>query len=212
MPTTYAYLRISTAAQDEASQRNMITGYASTHGLTISTWLGDTASGSTPWQSRLIAGAISSAKPGDTIIVSEISRIARSTIGVLTCLQAAAAAGITMIAVRSGICLDQSLSAKIVITMLALAAEIERDLLRERTKAALQARKARGLPIGRQPGATGKRHKLDGKWPQIEPLLNASVPVSAIARLCGCSRQTMYTYILDMRFKSGAGTPPAPVD
>jgi len=190
-----AYLRISTEKQDEASQRNIIlTHYNFPHEPYID-WLYDTASGGTSWQSRAIAGALDRLTTGDTLIVSEISRIARSTVGVLTFLQAAAEKGVTVIAVKSGIHLDGSTASKIVVTVLAMAAEIERDLLRERTKSALQARKARGLSIGRQHGATGKRNKLTGRIDEIRPLLAAKVSHRAIARILDVSPTTLYTFL-----------------
>ncbi|OGT05247.1 MAG: hypothetical protein A2Z65_13590 [Gallionellales bacterium RIFCSPLOWO2_02_58_13] len=191
---TVAYLRISTDKQDEASQRHIIAGKL-VEGVQGVEWVSDTASGGTAWQQRAIAGVLERAARGDRIMVSEISRIARSTVGVLTFLQSAAEKGVTVDAVKSGILLDGSTSSKIVVTVLAMAAEIERDLLRERTKAALDARKARGLPIGRQFGAVGKKNKLDGRWMEIEPLLKAKVAKTAIARVLGVSRQTLHTYL-----------------
>lgn len=190
-----AYLRISTDKQDEASQRQIIASAYPGASFQDIEWLADTASGGTPWQSRAIAGALDRLQENDTLIVSEISRIARSTIGVLSFLQAAAEKKINVIAVKSGIKLDGSTSSKIVVTVLAMAAEIERDLLRERTKAALQARKARGLPVGRQPGAMGKRNKLTGRMAEIEPLITAGVARAAIARVMGVSRQTLHTFL-----------------
>jgi DNA invertase Pin-like site-specific DNA recombinase len=190
-----AYLRISTDKQDEASQRQIIADSLKNEPIALFEWLADTASGGTPWQSRSIAGALASLSAGDTLIVSEISRIARSTVGVLTFLQAAAEKSVTVVAVKSGIRLDGSTASKIVVTVLAMAAEIERDLLRERTKGALDARKARGLPVGRQTGALGKRNKLSGRMAEIEPLIRAGVARSAIARVLGVSRQTLHTYL-----------------
>lgn len=189
---TLAYLRISTDKQDEASQRQIIGGK---YGAETLEWVSDTASGGKPWQDRAIAGMLERSGRGDRIIVSEISRIARSTVGVLTFMQAAAAQGVTVDAVKSGITLDGSTASKIVITVLAMAAEIERDLLRERTKAALDARKGRGLPVGRQVGATGKRNKLDGRMNEIRPLLDAKVSKTAIARILKVSRQTLDTFL-----------------
>lgn len=194
-----AYLRVSTDKQDEASQRQIIEGkypLAGSHGVE---WVSDTASGAKPWQERAIAGVLERSERGDGIIVSEISRIARSTVGVLTFLQAAAEKGVTVDAVKSGILLDGSTASKIVVTVLAMAAEIERDLLRERTKAALDARKARGLPVGRQQGAKGKRNKLDGRMSEIEPLLAAGVSKSAVARVLKVSRQTLDTFLTQQR-------------
>ncbi|HEY6093814.1 MAG TPA: recombinase family protein [Gallionellaceae bacterium] len=188
---TIAYLRVSTDKQDEASQREIISAKCASP-----EWISDTASGAKPWQERAVAGALERCERGDKIMVSEISRIARSTVGVLTFLQAAAEKGVTVDAVKSGIMLDGSTASKIVVTVLAMAAEIERDLLRERTKAALDARKRNGLPVGRQPGAKGKRNKLDGRWQEIEPLINAKVAHTAIARVMKVSRQTLHTYLL----------------
>jgi len=201
---TIAYLRISTDKQDETSQRHIITDFFNSTEPMIDEWLADTASGGAPWQSRLIAGILCRADAGDTIIVSEISRIARSTVGVLTFLQAAAEKGVSVIAVKSGIRLDGSTASKIVVTVLAMAAEIERDLLRERTKAALDARKARGLPVGRQPGALGKRNKLAGRMAEIQPLIDAKVARSAIARILCVSRQTLHNFLSAQDTAAGA--------
>jgi len=193
--TTFAYIRISTTKQDEASQRHIITETIEKAGGKIDEWIADTASGGTPWQDRQLAAILAKAKEGDIIALSEVSRIARSIVGVLTFLQAAAKKKVTVIAIKTGITMDNSTSAKIVVTVLAMAAEIERDLLRERTKAALAARKSRGLPVGRQAGAKGKRNKLAGRDAEIDPLLKANVAKAAIARILKVSRQTLHDYL-----------------
>jgi DNA invertase Pin-like site-specific DNA recombinase len=191
-----AYLRVSTDRQDEASQRQIIADYTTDKSVTVGEFVSDTESGGIAWQERAIAGVLERLHKGDTLLVSEVSRIARSTIGVLTFLQAATEKGVHVVAIRSGIVLDGSMQSKIVVTVLAMAAEIERDLIRERTRAALQARKAAGLPIGRQPGALGKSKKLAGKDEDIDRLVKAKVSMAAIARLMGVSRQTLHTHQL----------------
>jgi len=210
--TTIAYIRISTDRQDEASQRQIIITGLPSGDLSRVEWLSDAASGGIAWQNRGIAGALARLITGDTIIVSEISRIARSTVGVLTFLQAAAEKGVTVIAVKSGIRLDGSSASKIVVTVLAMAAEIERDLLRERTKGALAARKARGLAIGRQPGAMGKKNKLTGRMSEIQPLLAAGVARSAVARVLGVSRQTLHSFLLQHTARAASGFYPTEED
>jgi len=192
--TTTAYLRVSTDHQDQASQRHQIAVFAEAEKITITSELAEEASGGTPWRDRAIARLILDGQPGDTVIVSEISRIARSVVGVLTALQAAAERGVTVIAARNRLKMDGSLPAKITITVLALAAEIERDLIRERTKAALQARKERGLPIGRQLGARGTS-RLESRQDEIDRALDAKISKRGIARLIGCSPQTLYSYL-----------------
>ena len=189
------YLRCSTDQQDEASQRFIIRDRLGFYKNPDIVWMADYASGAIPWQQRQISAALNQLGPGDLLIVSEISRIARSTVGVLTFLQAAAAKGVTVEAIKSGITLDGSTASKIVVTVLAMAAEIERDLLRERTKGALAARKLRGLPVGRQPGAVNKVRKLDGKLPEIRDLLGAKISQAAIARILNVSRQTLSSFL-----------------
>lgn len=192
--TIRAYLRVSTEAQDESSQRGILRGWQEKTGRIIDTYNADTASGSIPWERRSIAYLLNSSQPGDCIIVSEISRIARSILGVLSFLQAAAAAEVEVVAVRSGIALDNSLSSKIVVTVLALAAEVERDLIRERTKAALSARRQAGLPLGRPRGARSASI-LGPKADDIAAMLKARVSKRAICRVLGCSPSTLYAYL-----------------
>lgn len=192
--TLRAYLRISTDAQDEASQTAIIADWSKRTGRTVAYFHSDTASGSIPWEKRQIAAVLAGCSPGDAIVVSEISRIARSILGVLSFLQAAALAEVEIVAIRSGIALDNSLSSKIVVTILALAAEVERDLIRERTKAALAARRQAGLPLGR-PRGSRSASILAPKADDITALLNAKVSKRAIARVLGCSPGTLYAYL-----------------
>jgi DNA invertase Pin-like site-specific DNA recombinase len=192
--TIRAYLRISTDKQDEQSQRAILTEWTARTGRQIDQHNSDTTSGSVPWEKRAIACLLAGSMPGDCIVVSEISRIARSILGVLSFLQAAAIAEVEIVAIRSGIALDSSLSSKIVVTILALAAEVERDLIRERTKAALAARKAAGLPLGRPRGSRSVSI-IAAKADDIARLLAAKVPKRAIARVLGCSPSTLYAYL-----------------
>jgi DNA invertase Pin-like site-specific DNA recombinase len=193
--TIYAHIRRSRDKQDEASQRELISKWAERSGAHIDQIDSDAASGGTPWQQRGLAALLELAQPEDTIVFSEISRIARSTVGVLSFLEAALEKGVFIVAIDVGIKLDGSLGAQVVATAFGMAAQIERYLLRARTKAALDARKASGLPVGRQPGAVGKRNKLAGKEAEINSLLEKKISKAGIARLLGVSRQTLDTFL-----------------
>ena len=200
----YGYMRISTDKQDEQSQRAQLEKWSQETGSNISMIYADHASGATPWQKRQLRDIINRATPGSTIVVSEISRIARSTIGVLTFLQATTEKGLNVIAIRSGLKIDESMQSKITVTIFALAAEIERDLLRERTKAALDARRAKGLPMGRPVGSGGKSI-LDGRDAEIDKCLTARVAKRAIARIMKCSPQTLYAFLKKRETKTTTG-------
>lgn len=192
---TTAYIRVSTDKQDEASQREIINSWCIQHCREISDFATDQASGALPWQERALSFVLDKCNKGDCIVVSEISRIARSTVGVLTFLQAVAEKGGSVVAIKSGIVLDGSTASKIVVCVLAMAAEIERDLMRERTKAALAARKQKGLAVGRQHGAAGKKNKLSGRTETIEGLLSKGVSISSVAKILEVSRGTLYKFI-----------------
>lgn len=191
---TTIYYRVSTDAQDEQSQRAQVADYLGPDRFHTADALTDTASGSTPWQARKLAAALAASAAGDSIIVSEISRIARSTVGVLTFLQAAAEKGITVIAVRNKLALDDSLHSKITVTVLALAAEIERDLLRERTKAALAARRAAGKKLGRPHGSRSPSIIAD-RADEIQRALDAKISKRGICRMLNCSPGTLYAFL-----------------
>lgn len=192
--TITAYLRVSTDAQDQQSQQRTIAEWSERTNRKIDASRSDHASGATPWRSRAIAGILDASAPGDTIVVAEISRIARSILGVLSFLEAAAERQVEVVAIRSGIILDKSMASKITVTVLALAAEVERDLIRERTKAALQARKAAGLPLGRPIGSRSASIIAD-RGPEIDKLLEAGVSKRAIARVLDCAPNTLYAYL-----------------
>lgn len=194
MPAINAYIRISTDEQDQKSQLEQINRWAAAQKVKINRIYTDTASGGVKWQDRALAHALQNSETGDTIVVSEISRIARSTIGVLSFLQNAAERQITIVAIQSGITLDNSIGAKIHVTILALAAEIERELLRARTVAALDARRASGLHMGR-PHGTPRPSKIAARHPEIEQLLAHQVSKRAIARILNCSVTTLDAHL-----------------
>lgn len=194
-PQTIAHVRRSKDKQDEASQREIISKWAAAQHRKIDRYDCDAASGGIPWQQRQLGVLLEQCEPGDTIVVSEISRIARSTVGVLSFLETATERQINVVAIDVGIVLDGSLMATVVATTFGMAAQIERHLLRARTKAALQARKANGLPIGRQPGALGRENKLSGRESEIQQLLDAKVSRAAIARILQVSRTTLHAFL-----------------
>lgn len=191
---TYAYLRVSTDDQDTAGQRASIVAHLHPDEYDRTTWSPEHRSGAVRWQDRSLRTILEAAQPGDTIVVSEISRIARSTLGVLSFLEACAEKAVNFRCARGSLQLDGTLQTTIVVTMLALAAEVERTLLRERTTAALAARRAAGAKLGRPIGSRSVS-KLHTRREQIGQCLRARVPLRAIARLLECSPTTLYAYL-----------------
>ncbi len=126
-------------------------------------------SGRVSWKKRKVAEILEHCRTGDNIIVSELSRLGRSMLECMEILSIALDRDIHVYAVKGSWQLDQSIQSKIIAMAFSMAAEIERDLISQRTKEALRAKKAAGMKLGR-PKGPGKS-KLDAFRPEIEALL-----------------------------------------
>lgn len=177
---TIAYLRVSTLDQDIDKNKADILILANSLHLGHVQFVEEKVSGKVPWCKRNLATVLESCQNGDNIIVSEISRLGRSMLECMEILSIATSKGIKVYAVKGNWQLDGSLSSKVMAIAFAMASEIERDLISERTKEALRARKKQGLPLGR-PQGIGKS-KLDPYRLEIESLLKNGSTQAFIAK------------------------------
>lgn len=192
----YAYLRVSTNEQDTENQLFGVKRYASFHGFKPLEIVRDTHSGKMEWEKRGIGLLLKSAKKGDIVLVSEVSRLARSTLQVLELMKEAAGRGVSIHIVKNNMVLDGSMSAKITVTILGLAAEIERDFISARTKEGLARRKAEGKKLGRPKGAKNKKpHKLDQHRGKIKEYLDKKIGKRAISRMYEVSAPALYRWL-----------------
>lgn len=192
----FAYLRVSTDRQDVANQKLGVMEYANAHGLTPVKLIEDSsASGRMDWRKRSVGEMIEKAKAGDVLIVSEVSRLARSTLQVLEIMQEAGRRRVSVHIVKNNMVLDGSMAAKITVTVLGLAAEIEREFISARTKEGLARRKKEGQVLGRPKGSKSRKTKLDGKSDDIKKWLTLGVNKRSIAKLAGVSPPTLYEWL-----------------
>lgn len=166
---TIAYLRVSTAEQDVGKNKNDILHLANDKALGKVEWVEEQASGRISWQKREIAQVLEELQSGDNLIVSELSRLGRSMLECMEILSIASKKQINIYAVKGNWQLDQSIQSKILAMAFAMAAEIERDLISQRTKEALAAKRKAGMKLGRPTGSGSS--KLDKYRPEIEALL-----------------------------------------
>ena len=164
---TVAYLRVSTTKQDLEKNKADILHLANSKKLGHVEWVEEKASGRVSWKKREIGRVIEELDTGDNLIVSELSRLGRSMLQCMEILSIASEKGIHIYAVKGNWQLNDSIQSKIMAMAFTMAAEIERDLISQRTKEALAARKK---PVGR-PKGSGKS-KLDKHRAEIERLLN----------------------------------------
>lgn len=192
--TIHVYLRVSTDNQDNASQERGLDAWLAMHDGCHYHKYRDVVSGALPWRNRALQKIINQAEPGDTILCSEISRLGRSVADVLDFLKTAQDRDITVVVQKSNLIVDGSIHAKITTTILALAAEIEREFLRARTAEGLARARAEGKTLGRPRGATSAS-KCERHAARIAELRAHRVPVAGIARIIDVDRHTLARYL-----------------
>lgn len=196
---TVAYLRVSKDTQDVNNQRLAILQFAQMERIQVDGFMEVTVSSQKSVKERKIDMLLDQLFEGDTLIISELSRIGRSVGEIITIVDTLVKKRIRLLAVKEGIRLDGSpdcedIQTKVMITLFGLFAEIERKLISMRTREALATAKAAGKKLGRPKGILGKS-KLDNQREEIVQLLALSVPKATIARITGVDRSTIYHFI-----------------
>jgi len=186
---TVAYLRVSTPQQDASSQRLAILEYARKHDLHIDDFIEATASGQASEKRRRLDELTNALQPSDRLVVTELSRLGRSLGQVVAVLDALAKAGVAFVALKENIRVEgkRDIQTKVMTTLFALFAEVERDLISERTREGLARARSSGRKLGRPKGSLGVS-RLDGKEDEIRRFLELGVSKTAIAKLTGVSR------------------------
>lgn len=193
MARTIGYLRVSTADQDLEKNKADILKLANEMKLGHVEWAEEKVSGTNDWKKRELGRVFATLQEGDAIIVSELSRLGRSTLQILEIMQEAKERGIAVHAIKGKWSLNGSMESKIVLTMFAMIAEIERDLISERTKEGLRARREAGVKLGR-PKGPGKS-KLDQYKEEIIALLKNGSTKTFVARRYGCSVPNLFNWL-----------------
>ncbi|SEQ46267.1 Site-specific DNA recombinase [Treponema bryantii] len=163
----YAYIRVSTNYQTVQNQKIAIREYAKYHRIHNIIWVAETISGTKNPEKRKLGSLLSAANEGDTIIVTELSRLGRSMMMILDVLQLLLEKNVKVIAIKEGYELGDNIQSKVLAFAFGLSAEIERTLLSERTKQGLERARKMGKQIGRRPGQKPKKYKLTGKGAYI---------------------------------------------
>lgn len=197
-----AYLRVSTNKQDLEKQRYSILQYAHKNKLKVKEFIEVQISSRRSTKERKLDALFEKLKAGDALIVSELSRLGRSLGQVIRIVDELAKNKIKLIAIKENIIIDgvQNMQSKVMVGLFGLFAEIERDLISERTKQGLQAVKAKGQILGRRKGQLGKS-RLDGREKEIKELLQLKVNKSSIAKILRVSRATLLHFIKTRKIK-----------
>ncbi|ACN18031.1 DNA-invertase (plasmid) [Desulforapulum autotrophicum HRM2] len=191
----FAYIRVSTDQQTVENQRFEILKFADQKKIHVGEWIEETISGTKKYQDRKLGKLLQGLKKEDILIVSELSRLGRNLMEVMSILHDCMEREIKVYAIKEGYELGNNINSKVLAFAFGLSAEIERNLISQRTKDALARIKSEGQTLGRPKGSLSKETKLTGKEEEIKDLLRKKVSVSAIGRILGVHRLTVDNFI-----------------
>lgn len=190
----YGYIRVSTDKQTLENQRYEIEKYCQARGLAVDRWVEEKVSGTKAYSQRSLGAVIKRMQPHDTLICTELSRLGRSLFMIMEILSRCLKNGCRVYTIKDNYQLGDNIESKVLAFAFGLSAEIERTLISQRTREALQRLKAEGRRLGRPKGAESKSTKLSGKEPLVEQL-RAHHSVSEICKILRISRSTYYRQV-----------------
>ena len=191
----FAYIRVSTELQSYEGQRYEIEQWASRRQWVIDKWVQEKASGTKALKKRTLDGLLKRMKKGDTLICTELSRLGRNMMMVMSILNTCSQKGIKIYSIKDSFELSDSLNAKIIAFAFSLAAEIERNLISQRTREALAAKRASGIKLGRPFGKSRERKRFDQKEAYIRAQLAQGVTIGSLAEELHVHRNTLSRYL-----------------
>ena len=184
------YLRVSTGKQHPANQQDEIIRFAKERNITVDSWITDVASGKKSERDRKLGGLLRRMKRGDTLIVTEVSRLSRTLTEVMYIMGRCLEKGINLYTTKEGYVFDNSINSKVLCFAFGLVAEIERNLISMRTKEALAMRKAEGVKLGRRHGSYTKMNVLKENIAHVVSMLNQGSTIADVCRKFHVSRET----------------------
>ena len=187
----YANIRVSTDKQTVENQRYEIGRFCEGKGMEIDKWVSETASGTKAAGARKLGALLRRMKRGDTLVCSEISRLGRRLMEVMGILNTLMTRQVVVLTVKERYELGNNIQSQILAFAFSLSAQIERDLISQRTKEGLARRRAEGKALGRKKGGRNSHYKLTGKEPLIRTMLEQGYSKAAMCRRLRCNVKTL---------------------
>lgn len=184
------YIRVSTIKQHPENQRDEIQRYADANGLEVDKWVLEVVSGKKQVKGRKLGSLLRRMKKGDTLIVTEISRLSRSLTDIMGVMGQCVGKGVNVYTTKEKYRFDDSINSKVLCFAFGLVAEIERNLISMRTKEALALRRAEGKSLGRRKGDCPKMALLRQNAEEISRMLEAGQTARHIYTKLGVSKAT----------------------
>jgi len=194
----YGYIRVSTDKQTVENQRYEINRFCEKNVMIVGRWVEETISGTKSIGDRELGRLLKTMKKDDILVCSELSRLGRNLLMIMGVLNECMNRNIQVWTIKDNYRLGNDINCKVLAFAFGLSAEIERNLISQRTKEALARKRAEGVVLGRPKGSKSKIRKLTGKEIEIKALLNKKVSKSAIARILGVHRLTILAFVKEI--------------
>jgi DNA invertase Pin-like site-specific DNA recombinase len=195
----YGYIRVSTDKQTVENQRYEINRFCEKNFLTVNKWIEEVISGTKKVEDRKLGNLIKKMKKDDILICSELSRLGRNLLMIMAILNECMNRNIQVWTIKDNYRLGSDITSKVLAFAFGLSAEIERNLISQRTKEALARKRKEGMILGRPRGSKSKKKKLSGKEIEIKTLLDKQMSKSAIARTLGVHRLTLTEFMKEIK-------------
>lgn len=194
---TYGYIRVSSDKQTVENQRFEINKFCEKQNIVINDWIEETISGTKNYSKRQLGILLKKVHKDDTIICSELSRLGRNLFMIMEILNICMTKECRVWTIKDNYRLGEDIQSKVLAFAFGLSAEIERNLISQRTKEALARKKAEGVILGRPVGRKTDevKYKLFPKRTLIVELLRSGVSQRKIAKICRVDRNTLGRYI-----------------
>jgi DNA invertase Pin-like site-specific DNA recombinase len=191
----YGYIRVSTDRQTVDNQRFEIERFCVKNNIKVEQWIEETISGTKLPEKRLLGSLLAGVKKDDLIICSELSRLGRSLFMIMSILNHSMNNGVLIWAIKDNYRLGDNIQSKVLAFAFGLSAEIERDLISQRTKEALARKRSEGFVLGRQVGQKPGKVKLTGHEKEIQALIEKNISKTEIGRQFGVNRNTVRKFL-----------------
>jgi len=191
----YGYIRVSTDKQTVENQRFEVAKFCAKNGMAVNKWIEETISGTSAVDRRKLGKLLEGLQKDDVLICSELSRLGRNMLMIMSILNACMEKEAQVWTIKDNYRLGQDINSKVLAFAFGLSAEIERNLISQRTKEALARMKASGIHIGRPHGSKSKKFKLSSRKKEIKKLQRKRIPANRIAVKLGVHRTTLARFL-----------------
>jgi DNA invertase Pin-like site-specific DNA recombinase len=191
----YGYIRVSSDKQTVENQRFEINGFCNKKNLCIDGWIEETISGTKAYNKRELGRLLRKVQKGDLIICAELSRLGRNLFMIMEILNICMTKECQVWTIKDNYRLGEDIQSKVLAFAFGLSAEIERNLISQRTKEALARKKAEGIILGRPKGRKSSHYKLSGKELLINGLLEEGISQTKIADIVKVDRNTLARFL-----------------